>query len=99
MFTRLRALFDGKPRVGDLVTVLNGPYAGKAGTITAVQPGNATVFIDDCCQPTLADESLRRTGRGRGGSSEEFGPPDAGVDQDYEEARSRIRQIPPSDFV
>jgi hypothetical protein len=40
---------------------------------------------------------MRRSGRG--GGSQEFGPPDAGVDEDYEEARTRIRQIPPSDLM
>ncbi len=53
MFKRLRALFDGKPRVGDLVTVLSGPYAGKSGAISAVDGELSTVYIDDCCQPKL----------------------------------------------
>ena len=93
MFNRLRAFFAGKARVGDLVMVLDGPYAGKTGAITAVDGTESTVFIDECCQPKLTDRALRLVRRGRGAS--EFGPPDAGVDEEYETARTRIRQIPP----
>ena len=97
MFSRLRTLFGGKARVGDLVTVLDGPYAGKTGAITAVDGQESTVFIDECCQPRLTDRSMRLVRRG--GRSSEFGAPDAGTDEEYETARTRIRQIPPSDLV
>ena len=93
MFKRLRAFFDGKPQVGDLVTVLAGPYAGKTGAITAVEGQDSIVFIDECCQPRLTDKSIRLVRRG--GGSSDFGPPDAGTDVEYETARTRIRQIPP----
>ena len=66
MFGRLRTLFGGKARVGDLVTVLNGPYAGKTGTISATDADLSTVYIDECCQPKLADDAFRREWRGRG---------------------------------
>ena len=65
MFKRLRALFDGRPRVGDLVSVLDGPYAGKTGTITAIDGELSTVYIDECCQPQLTHASLDRVWRGR----------------------------------
>ena len=65
MFQRLRALFDGKPRVGDLVAVLDGPYAGKTGTVTAVQGAESTVYIDECCQPRLSRDAFRREWNGR----------------------------------
>jgi len=93
MFQRLRALFDGKPRVGDLVAVLDGPYAGKTGTVTAVQGAESTVYIDECCQPTLNAQSLRRVRAGRG--SLDPGPPEPGADEEYEVARARINQLPP----
>jgi ribosomal protein L24 len=80
MFSRLRALFGGKLRIGDRVTVLEGPYAGKTGTITAATGHEFSVYIDECCQPTLTDASLRRMRQGRG--STEIGPPDAGVDEE-----------------
>lgn len=66
MFGRLQALFDGKPRVGDLVTVVSGPYAGKTGTISAVAGPLSTVYIDECCQPALAHGAFQREWRGRG---------------------------------
>jgi ribosomal protein L24 len=66
MFNRLRALFDRKPRVGDLVTVVSGPYAGKTGTISAVAGPLSTVYIDECCQPRLPHEAVHREWRGRG---------------------------------
>lgn len=65
MFERLRSLFDGKPRVGDLVTVLSGPYAGKSGTINAVDRELSTVYIDECCQPQLTHDAIDRVWRGR----------------------------------
>ena len=95
MFARMRKLFGGKPKRGDLVTVLNGPNAGKTGTVTAISGQGVTVYIDEWSEPTLAAESLRVLRRGR---PAEFGPPEAGTDVDYEEARTRIRQIPPSDL-
>ena len=66
MFKRLRTLFDGKPRIGDLVTVLSGPHAGKTGTITAIRGDESTVYIDECCQPRLAHDAFNREWRGRG---------------------------------
>ena len=66
MFSRLRTLFGGKARVGDLVTVLSGPYAGKTGTISATDGELATIFIDECCQPRLTHDAFRREWRGRG---------------------------------
>jgi len=96
MFARIRSFFRGKPKRGDLVTVLNGPDAGKTGTVTAISGQGVTVYFDEWSEPTLAVASVRVLRRGR---SAEFGPPDAGTDVDYEEARTRIRQIPPSDLV
>lgn len=93
MFKRLRAFIDGKPRVGDLVTVLDGPYAGKSGTITAVNGQESTVYIDECCQPRLTEASLRRLRPGRG--SLKPGEPEPGVDEEHEVARARIDQLPP----
>ena len=65
MLKRLRAFFDGKPRVGDLVTVLNGPYAGKAGTIKVIDGALSTIYIDECCQPQLRRDAFEREWRGR----------------------------------
>jgi ribosomal protein L24 len=65
MFTRLRTLLDGKPRVGDLVIVHDGPYAGRSGTITAVDGALSTVYIDECCQPKLAHMAFQRQWKGR----------------------------------
>lgn len=93
MFNRLRALLGGKLRVGDLVTVLDGPYAGKTGTITAAQGSETTVYIDECCQPTLTPQTLRRVRAGRG--SLDPGAPEPGADEEYEVARARINQLPP----
>jgi ribosomal protein L24 len=62
----IRRLFSRSPRVGDLVTVLQGAYAGKTGTITAVADAGFTVYIDDCCQPVLDEAAFRREWRGRG---------------------------------
>ena len=66
MLDSLRGLFNGVPRVGDLVTVLRGDYAGKTGTITQIADAGFTVFIDECCQPTLERDTFRREWRGRG---------------------------------
>lgn len=65
MFKRLRALLDGKPRIGDLVTVLSGPYAGKTGTIKAIDGELSTIYIDECCQPHLTHDAFERESRGR----------------------------------
>jgi ribosomal protein L24 len=65
MFKRLRGFFDGKPRVGDLVTVLSGPYAGKSGTINAIDGQLSTIYIDECCRPKLAHDAFEREWRGR----------------------------------
>jgi hypothetical protein len=96
MFGRLRTLLRGKPRRGDVISVLQGPHVGMTGTVTAVSGRDVTVYFDEWTEPTLAMESLRTLRRGQSGT---FGPPDAGIDEDYEEARTRIRQIPPSDLV
>jgi len=93
MFTRLRGLFDGKPRAGDLVTVLDGPYAGKSGTVTAVNGHEFDVYIDDCCQPQLTERSLQRVRASR--RSLEPGEPEQGVDDEHEVARAHINQLPP----
>ena len=93
MFERLRNLFNGKPRSGDTVAVLDGPYAGKTGTVGAVNGREFTVYIDECCQPQLTEASLRRVRQGRG--SLEPGEPEPGVDEEHEVARARINQIPP----
>jgi ribosomal protein L24 len=93
MFARLRTLVSGKPRLGDMVTVLDGPYAGKTGTITAVNGHESTVYIDECCQPRLTETSLRRVRPGR--RSLEPGEPEPGVDEEHEVARARINQLPP----
>lgn len=96
MFARIRHFFGGPPRRGDVVTVLTGPDAGKTGTVTAVSRDGVAVYVDEWSEPTLALEAVRVLRRGR---PAEFGPPDAGTDVDYEEARARTRQIPPSGLV
>jgi hypothetical protein len=96
MLERLRMLLRGKLRRGDVVTVLSGPHAGQTGTVTGVSDADVTVYIDEWNEPTLAAQAVRTVRRGQ---SPEFGPPDAGTDVDYEEARTRIRQIPPSDLM
>ena len=84
------------PRSGDTVAVLDGPYAGKTGTVTAVNGHESTVYIDECCQPTLTASSLRRVGRVRQGRrSLDPGEPEPGVDEEHEVARARIDQLPP----
>ena len=65
MFERLRNLFNGKPRSGDTVAVLDGPYAGKTGTVGAVKGHEFTVYIDECCQPQLTHDAFEREWRGR----------------------------------
>ena len=96
MFRRLGTLFGRKPRAGDVVTVLDGPYAGRTGTVSAVHGMESAVYFDEWSEPRLPVQSLRVLRRGR---PTEVGPPDAGTDVDYEEARARIRQIPPSGLV
>ena len=96
MLRRIRALFEGRPRVGDVVTVLNGPEAGQSGTVSAISDAGITVYIDEWSETTLAAKSVRVLRRGQ---PSEFGAPDAGTDVDYEEACTRIRQIPPSGLV
>jgi KOW motif len=66
MFKALRALFGGQAHVGELVTVLSGPYAGKTGTISATDGELSTIFIDECCQPRVTQDAFRREWRGRG---------------------------------
>ena len=86
-------MFSGKPRLGDTVTVLDGPYAGKPGSITAVNGQAFTVFVDECCQPQLSASSLRRVRASR--RSLEPGEPEQGVDDEHEVARAHINQLPP----
>jgi hypothetical protein len=66
LWRRLGARFRSDPREGDLVTVLEGPYAERSGTVTARDATRLTVYLDDCCQPRLAPEQVRREWRGRG---------------------------------
>jgi hypothetical protein len=96
MFARIRQLLRRRSGVGDVVTVLTGRYAGQTGTVTAVSDAGVTVYLDEWTEPTLAAEAVRTLRRNQ---STEVGPRDAGTDVDYEEARTRIRQIPPSDLV
>ena len=92
MFRRLRALFSGKPRAGDLVTVHYGPHAGETGTVTSAHGQQATVDIGASGELTLHVGSLRLVRRA---AQTDSGAPDAGTDVDYEEARARINQLPP----
>ena len=75
---------------------MDGQYAGQSGTVTAVSDAGVRIYFDEWTEPTLAAAAVHIRRRGR---SAEFGRPDAGTDVDYEEARSRIRQIPPSDLM
>ena len=93
MFNRLRSLLGGAPQVGNQVTVLDGPYAGKTGTVTAVDGHEFSVYIDACCQPQLTEPSLRRVRADR--RSLEPGEPEQGVDEEHEVARAHINQLPP----
>jgi ribosomal protein L24 len=93
MFGRLRNLFNAKPRPGDTVAVLDGPYAGKTGAVAAMNGHEFTVYIDECCQPQLTEGSLRRVRQGR--RSLEPGEPEPGVNEEHEVARARIDQLPP----
>ena len=93
MFNRLRTLLGARLQVGDLVTVLDGPYAGKPGSITAVNGQAFSVFVDECCQPQLSASSLRRVRASR--RSLEPGEPEQGVDDEHEVARAHINQLPP----
>ena len=92
MFSRLRALFRGQPQAGDLVTVLDGRHAGKAGTVTSLDGHHATVDLNEASDVALATSSLRVV---RPAAMSPDSPPDAGTDLDYEEARARINQLPP----
>ena len=92
MVWRLRAFFRGKPRVGEVVTMLDGPNAGETGTIVGVEDDQATVYLDEWNQPTVPVRAVQRVRRARSSASDVHG---AGTDVDYEEARTRIRQIPP----
>ena len=94
MFARFRTMFSGKPRLGDTVKVLDGPYAGKSGSVTAVKGHEFSVYIDECCQPQLAEPSLQRVRRATRRSLEP-GEPGPGVDEEHEVARARINQLPP----
>ena len=66
LWRRIGARFSSEPREGDLVTVLEGQYAKRTGTVTARDATTLTVYLDDCCQPRLAPEQVRREWRGRG---------------------------------
>jgi ribosomal protein L24 len=55
-----RLLNRGRPKVGDGVEVIAGPYAGKAGVVTRAAADELDVFIDDCCRPTLRASEVRR---------------------------------------
>ncbi len=65
MFKKVIDRFRGEARRGDLVTVLDGPYANRTGTVVAVADDAMTVYIDECCQPQLHQEQVRREWRGR----------------------------------
>ncbi len=98
MFAKLRTLLGGTTRLGDVVTVLDGPYAGKSGTVTELNGQQFTVFIDECCQPKMTAASLRRVRSGGGPRdrrSLEPGEPEPGLDEEHEVARARINQLPP----
>ena len=75
------------------MTVLDGPYAGKTGTVTAINGNEFSVYIDECCQPQLTASSVRRVRASRG--SLQPGKPEPGVDEEHEVARARIDQMPP----
>lgn len=92
MFRRLRSLFRARPRAGDLVTVLDGPGAGKTGTVTAVRADDVTLDIAGSDELAVDTASLRVVRRAAPSGA---GAPDAGTDMDYEEARARINQLPP----
>lgn len=60
----LRWLRNGRrPKVGDDVEIVGGPYAGRSGVITGADGGSYEVFIDECCRPTLEAAQLRRLSR------------------------------------
>ncbi len=52
-----------RPKVGDGIDVIDGPYAGKNGVITGADGGAYAVFIDECCQPILQAAQFRRASR------------------------------------
>jgi hypothetical protein len=64
MFRRIRTFFDGKPLVGDQVTVLSGPYRGRPGR-SSPSTRAARLYIDECCQPRLSRDEIRREWNGR----------------------------------
>jgi len=66
IWRRISGILRREPREGDLVTVLNGTYAGRTGSVIATDASTVSVFIDECCQPRLAHEQVRREWRGRG---------------------------------
>jgi ribosomal protein L24 len=60
MFKRL---FRRRPGLGDEVTILEGSFAGQTGRISLVQAdGSLVVVIDECCQPSVRPEAVRRVG-------------------------------------
>jgi ribosomal protein L24 len=92
MFRRLRSLFHAGPQAGDLVRVIAGPHAGKAGTVTSVRGDDVTVDVAGSDELAVEAASLRVVRRAALSAA---GAPDAGTDIDYEEARARINQLPP----
>jgi hypothetical protein len=58
-------LFRRDARVGDVVDVLDGPYASRSGKVIALEAGYARVYLDDCCQPVLAPSQYSPVWRGR----------------------------------
>jgi ribosomal protein L24 len=54
----------GRPGRGDAVVVIGGPYAGQTGVIQLVtDEGRLGVYIDECCQPVLDADQVRRARR------------------------------------
>lgn len=92
MFSRLRSMFHARPQAGDLVKVIDGPHAGKTGTITSLRGDDVTLDIAGSDELSVEAASLRVLRRAAASAA---GAPDAGTDIDYEEARARINQLPP----
>ncbi len=92
MFRRLRSLFHAKPQAGDLVKVIDGPHAGKTGTVTAVRGDDVTLDLAGSDELAVEAASLRVVRRAAASAA---GAADPGTDIDYEEARARINQLPP----
>ena len=63
----------GGVKPGTRVDVLDGPYAGKSGQVRAVAAdGRLSVYIDECCQPTLDPSQIKRVrGPDIGGAARE----------------------------